>query len=112
MSAELFDRLKQELESLDEASNLTMTAVFMLPKALTKLLSWLIRNKRVQIEEFATYFEHPVEIVRPVITALVEKKFIEQVAEGGEVFYLVNLGSQKSKPITTPRKDPWQGFDH
>lgn len=66
MSAELFDRLKQELESLDEAANLTMTAVFMLPKALTKLLSWTIRNKRVQLDGFATYFEQSPEDVRQI----------------------------------------------
>ncbi len=111
MSAELFDRLKQELEALEEASNLTMTAVFMLPKALTKLLSWIIRNKRVQLSNLATYFEQSVEEVKPVITSLVEKNFVEQIQDAGEVYYQVNLGGQKSKPVTTPRKNPWQGFD-
>ena len=111
MSAELFDRLKQELESLDEASNLTMTAVFMLPKALTKLLSWIIRNKRVQIDTLATYFEQSTEVVSPVIASLVEKNFIEQAEDVGGVYYQVNLGSPKNKPATTPRKDPWQGFN-
>ncbi|GAB4578789.1 MAG: hypothetical protein Fur0022_15260 [Anaerolineales bacterium] len=110
MSAELFDRLKQELESLDEASNLTMTAVFMLPKALTKLLSWVIRQKRVSLQDLATYFEQTIETTQPIIASLVEKKFIEQVEDAGQVVYQVNLGSQKSKPTTTPRKDPWQGF--
>jgi DNA-binding MarR family transcriptional regulator len=111
MSAELFERLKQELESLDEASNLTMTAVFMLPKALTKLLSWIIRNKRVPINDLAAYFEQSVESVSPVINSLVEKNFIERIEDAGKVYYQVNLGSQKSKPATTPRKNPWQGFD-
>jgi hypothetical protein len=111
MSAELFERLQQELESLDEASNLTMTAVFMLPKALTKLLAWIIRNKRVQMANLATYFEQSIEVVSPVIHSLVERNYIERVEESGEVYYQVNLGSQKSKPITTPRKNPWQGLD-
>lgn len=110
MSAELFDRLKQELESLDEASNLTMTAVFMLPKALTKFLSWVIRNKRVQMDGFATYFELPEETVRPVILSLVEKKFIEPIEDAGDVYYQVNLGNQK-KPASPPRKSPLTGFD-
>lgn len=110
MSAELFDRLKQELESLDEASNLTMTAVFMLPKALTKLLSWIIRNKRVQMEGLASYFEQSVETVRPMVLSLVEKKFIESVEEAGEVYYQVNLGNQK-KSAPPPRRSPLAGFD-
>jgi len=111
MSAELFERLKQELESLDEAANLTMTAVFMLPKALTKLLSWIIRNKRVQLNELAKYFEQSEETVRPVVDALVAKNFIERNEDTGDVYYQVNLGSPKNKPSTTPRKNPWPGID-
>ena len=111
MSAELFDRLQKEIESLDESSNLTMTAVFMLPKALTKLLSWIIRNKRVQISDLAAYFEQSDESVQPVVNALVEKKFIEFEENEGKTYYLVNLGTPKSKPVTTPRKNPLQGFD-
>lgn len=113
MSAELFERLQKELADLDEAANLTMTAVFMLPKALTKLLSWVIRKKRVRVEELAEYFEHPVEIVRPAIESLVEKNFLEALEENGETIFQVKLGNQhKPKPNpTTPRKNPWQGFD-
>ncbi|HLF90374.1 MAG TPA: helix-turn-helix domain-containing protein [Anaerolineales bacterium] len=106
MSAELFERLQRELVSLDEASNLTMTAVFMLPKALTKLLSWIIRNKRVQIEDLAAYFEQPVETVQPIIDSLVSKKFIERTDEIGETYYQVNLGTQRTKPAPSG-KDPW-----
>ncbi|NJN44278.1 MAG: hypothetical protein HC806_05855 [Anaerolineae bacterium] len=98
MSAELFERLQQELASLDETSGLSMTAVFMLPKALTKLLSWIIRKKRVQIDEIAEYFEQPSEIVLPVIQSLVEKNFIESNEQSGEPYYIVNLGTQKNRP--------------
>lgn len=111
MSAELFDRLKQELESLDEAANLTMTAVFMLPKALTKLLSWIIRNKRVHLPQLAEYFEQTEETVRPVVESLVEKKFIESSEEMGVTYYTVNLGAPKSRPAPPPRKTPIPGFD-
>jgi hypothetical protein len=105
MSAELFDRIKQELESLDVASNLTMTAVFMLPKALTKLLSWIIRNKRVQLSQFAEYFEQSEETVRPVLESLVAKKFIEDIEDMDETYYVVNLGAPKNRPTPPPRKD-------
>ena len=113
MSAELFERLQRELESLDEASNLTMTAVFMLPKALTKLLSWIIRKKRVRVEDLAEYLENPVEVLRPVIESLVEKNFLEALEEDGERVFQVKLGNQsKAKPNPTiPPKNPWQGFD-
>jgi len=105
MSAELFERLQTELVSLDEASNLTMTAVFMLPKALTKLLSWIIRKKHVQIEDLAAYFEQPVEIVQPIIDSLVTKKFIESTEDMGKIYYQVNLGTQRTQPAPS-REDP------
>ena len=111
MSAELFDRLKQELESLDEAANLTMTAVFMLPKALTKLLSWIIRNKRVHLSQLAEYFEQSEEVVRPIVESLVEKKFIESNDEMGATYYTVNLGTPKSRPSPPPRKTSIPGLD-
>ncbi|NUM45299.1 MAG: hypothetical protein HUU38_11390 [Anaerolineales bacterium] len=50
------------------------------------------------------------EDVRPLVASLVDKKFIEQVEEDGIVYYQVNLGGQKSKPITTPRKSPLDGL--
>jgi hypothetical protein len=105
MSAELFERLQKELVSLDEVSSLSMTAVFMLPKALTKLLSWIIRKKRVQIEDIAAYFEQHVETVQPVIDSLVTKKYLERADELGETYFQVSLGNQRSRPAH-PRNDP------
>lgn len=88
-----------------------MTAVFMLPKALTKLLSWIIRNKRVQLSQFAEYFEQPENVVGPIVESLVEKKFVEINEEAGETYYTVNLGAPKSRPAPPPRKTPIPGFD-
>lgn len=95
MSTELFERLKAEIEKLDQTSSLTMTAVFMLPKSLTKVLSWIIRNKQVRLAELATYFETPEADVLPVVETLMAKGFLEQREQDGQTYYWVRLGGQK-----------------
>jgi len=93
MSAELFDRLQDELANLEEASGLSMTSIFMLPKALTRFLSWMIRQKGANLEDVATYFEQNEDAVLPLLQSLVSRGYIEE--EEGTAIYRVCLGSSK-----------------
>jgi predicted transcriptional regulator len=108
MSKKPFNSSETGDEENESSSGLSMADVLTLPDFEQKLVTWMVRKKKVSLAEIAAYMEHEEESISTTLNALKEQGFVQELEVEGERHYRPCLApKQKSRGA----KNLWQALD-
>lgn len=105
----MFNQIKSELESLDSVNGLHMSDLLEFPQTLSQLLTWMVREKTIQLEELAAYVERDQTDTRALLELLISKGFVEEVKKEDEEQYQVHMKPTRNYRVP---KSIWQVLDN
>lgn len=109
----MYQDLKQELDDLlplTSADELTMTNLLKFPENLRLFLTWMMRQKVVQVESVGKYIEQDFFTTLELLGQLVKKGLIEEIhtPSGEKEFTLITVRSSRSFRVPD---NIWKVFD-
>lgn len=107
----MLDQLKGELAetpSVKVTGPLNMTSLLVLPPGLRQLLTWVMRQKVVQVNTVAQFLEQEECAVQSLIDSLVKKGLLEEERTENGAIYQVPIHSSRNYRV--PDK-VWKAID-
>lgn len=107
----MFPQLMAELEDLPpsfEAGELNMTRLLILPPGLRKLLTWMMRQKNLQVATVAAYIGEEEPATQELMDRLVGRGLLE--VEPGKTGALYQVPIRSSRNYRVPDQ-VWKAFD-
>ncbi len=95
----LFNRLQGELEAREQALGLRMADQLTLPEPQCGLLTWMIRQVRVELGEAAAFLHRDEEAARTILIGLRDKGFVREIEMRGVTTYRVRLAPKRGRTL-------------
>jgi hypothetical protein len=108
MSGGLFGRLEAELTAREINPGLTMADVLGLPDDVRRLITWLIRERTVDMEDLIRFMGSDEAVVRTLLDDLVEKGYVREFERRGAHCVQVRLAPKRG---STMSDSLWQAID-
>ncbi len=108
MCSGLFGRLEQELEAREKTPGLSMSDILTMPDNLRRLVSWMIRERQVELEAAEAYLGQSPEEIRALMDNLIEKGYAIEFEMRGKTFFRIRLALKRGREIPL---DIWASLD-
>ncbi len=92
----MYNRLEEELKVREKSLGLRVADLFALPDALARLLSWMIRQKQVQIAEI-NEFVGDEAAAKDLLVEAMERGLVRQYERHGAVYYRVRMAPKPAR---------------
>lgn len=95
----MFDQLKGELDQapqIDSTTSLNMTSLLTFPAELRQFMTWIMRQKTVQVSKVAQYFGQEEPAAQELLELMVKKGLIEEVQSAEGMNYQVPVRSSRN----------------
>jgi hypothetical protein len=107
----MLDQLKSELDQIGlsgEAVEVNMTSLLNFPPRLRQLITWIMRQKVVQVAGVAQFLEISERETQVLMDRMVKKKLIEEEQSADGAHYLVPVHSTRNYRV--PER-VWKALD-
>jgi DNA-binding MarR family transcriptional regulator len=108
MDKGVFGRLQSELDARTKAAGLSMADILALPDTPRSLVSWMLRQENVSLQELAARVGHDQATTQAIVADLVEQGFVREINLKGEHRYHVRLAPKKKRDLPA---DLWRALD-
>jgi len=107
MGKGVFGRLQSELDAREKAAGLSMADILALPDTPRSLLSWMLRQQEVSLQELAARVGHDEAATQAMVADLVEQGFVREMNLKGQHRYRVRLAPKKKRDLPA---DLWRAL--
>ena len=107
----MFPQLKAEIEVMPpsfEAGELNMTRLLVFPPGTRQLLTWMMRQRVVQVEALAEYIGEDEPTTQALINMLIQKRLIEEARSQTGTLYQVPIRSSRNYRVPD---QVWKAID-
>jgi len=104
----LYNRLQGELEARDKSPGLSMSDLLALPEPQSSLLSWMVRQGQVELEDVTAFLKQDVESTRALLADLVDKGYVREIEMRGVKQYRVRMAPKRGHELPA---NLWQALN-
>jgi len=108
MDKGVFGRLQSELDARTKAAGLSMADILALPDTPRSLVSWMLRQEEVSLQQLAAHVGHDEATTHAMVAGLVESGLVRELHLKGEQRYRVRLAPRKQRGLPA---DLWRALD-
>ena len=108
MDKGLYNRLQGELEARDKSPGLSMSDLLALPEPQSSLLSWMVRQGQVELEDVTAFLKQDAESTRALLADLVDKGYVREIEMRGATWYRVRLAPRRGHELPA---NLWQALN-
>lgn len=107
----MFSQLKAEIEAMPpsfEAGELDMTRLLVFPPGIRQLLTWMMRQRVVQVEAVAEHIGEDVPTTQALIDRMIQKGLLEEARSQTGTLYQVPIRSSRNYRVPV---QVWKAID-
>lgn len=93
----LSDRLKDEINTREQAGNFSTVDLLELPESLTGIMGQLVRGNGLSIKEIADILGQSVPETETTMAGFIEKGYVIRVNTNNQICYKANFGRKAGK---------------
>ena len=108
MDKGLSNRLHGELEAREKSPGLNMSDLLALPEPQSGLLSWMVRQGQVELEDVTAFLKQDAESTRALLADLVDKGYVREIEMRGVKQYRVRMAPKRGRELPA---NLWQALD-
>ena len=108
MGKGLFGRVEQELQAREHTPGLTMSDVLTFPDDLRRLVTWMVRQGDVGMDQVMARVQKDEATCRATLADLIEKGYVLQFEIHGQTRYRIRLAPRRQREVPL---DIWQCLD-
>ena len=108
MDKGLYNRLQGELEAREKSPGLSMSDLLSLPEPQSSLLSWMVRQGQVELEDVTAFLKQDAESTRALLADLVDKGYVREIEMRGVKQYRVRMAPKRGHELPA---NLWQALD-
>jgi predicted transcriptional regulator len=108
MGKGVFGWLQSELDAREKAAGLSMADILALPDTPRRLVSWMLRQEEVSLQQLAAYVGHDEATTHAMVAGLVENGLVRELHLKGKQRYRVRLAPRKQRDMPA---DLWRVLD-
>jgi Mn-dependent DtxR family transcriptional regulator len=96
------------LEARDKSPGLSMSDLLALPEPQSSLLSWMVRQGQVELEDVTAFLKQDAESTRALLADLVDKGYVREIEMRGVKQYRVRMAPKRGRELPA---NLWQALD-
>ena len=95
----IFDRVQKEIDDRDKQEGISPADLLDLSTPLRRLMNRITRQGEISLDAAAEYLEEPLDNVRQMLNALVEKGYLERVEREEGWVYRTRFARKRGREL-------------
>jgi hypothetical protein len=104
----MIEQLKDELESLENVTGVSMSDLVAFPENLRQVLNWMIRKKIFQVEDLEKFIASEEYAARALVEDMMRKGLLEEIGNQEDEQFRVQMKASRNYRVPS---NIWQALE-